>query len=94
MGTVPFSLRIDGALKQQLEKEAELQDRSVAYLAQQAIAAYLEEKEAWREMLREAERELDKGVFVSGEAVTAWMASWGTNEELPMPEPDIFPPRD
>jgi predicted transcriptional regulator len=94
MATVPFSMRIDSAVKKQLEREAERQDRSAAYLAQQAIVAYLDEKQARREMLREAARELDKGVFVSGEAVMAWMKSWGTDKELPMPEPDIFPSRD
>jgi predicted transcriptional regulator len=87
-------MRMEKALKQQLDKEAEREDRSVTYLAQEAISAYLEEKKAWRKMLREAEKELGKGVFVSGEAVMAWMKSWGTDNELPMPEPDIFLPRD
>jgi predicted transcriptional regulator len=94
MPTVPFSMRMDKALRHQLDKEAELEDRSAAYLAQQAISAYLEEKRAWRLMLRDSAKELDKGVFVSGEAVMAWMKSWGTENELPMPEPDIFPQRD
>jgi hypothetical protein len=35
--------------------------------------------------------EADKGIFVSSEALDRWMASWDTDNELPIPEPDIFP---
>jgi predicted transcriptional regulator len=34
--------------------------------------------------------EADAGVFVSAEAMHAWMGTWGTEESLP-PEPDIRP---
>ncbi len=37
--------------------------------------------------------EADKGVLISSEAVEAWMDSWGTENELPLPEPDVFPER-
>lgn len=43
------------------------------------------------EAIRAAIAEADKGVFVSSEAVHRWMESWDTDNELPMPEPDIFP---
>lgn len=43
------------------------------------------------EDLRQAIAEADRGIFVSSEAVDRWMESWGTENELPMPEPDIFP---
>ncbi|GLS23570.1 hypothetical protein GCM10007874_65910 [Labrys miyagiensis] len=43
------------------------------------------------EALRIAAAEADKGVFISQEAVDAWVMSWGTDNELPRPEPDIFP---
>ncbi len=35
--------------------------------------------------------EADKGVFISGKAMHRWIESWGTENELPPPEPDIFP---
>ena len=93
MATVPFSLRIDRKLKAKLEKEAGIEDRSSAYVAQRAIAEFIARREAKRKALNEAFAEADKGVFISGEAVERWMASWGTDHELPMPEPDIFPDR-
>lgn len=35
--------------------------------------------------------EAEKGIFISEEATTRWVESWGTDNELPPPEPDIFP---
>ena len=43
------------------------------------------------EAIKAALAEADKGVFVSAEAVHRWMESWDTDNELPIPEPDIFP---
>lgn len=40
--------------------------------------------------LEDAVREADKGVFISAEKVHEWMRSWGTDNELPRPEPDVF----
>jgi len=39
--------------------------------------------------IRSAVAEADEGVFISQEAMDAWVASWGTDAELPPPEPDI-----
>ncbi len=49
------------------------------------------EKNLKRSAIRKAIVEADKGVFVSQEKIDAWVSSWGTNSELPPPEPDIFP---
>ena len=92
MTTVSFSMRMDAKLKVSLEREAKREDRSTAYMAQRAIAEFINAREYKREALAEAAAEADKGVFISGEAVEKWMASWGTGHELPPPEPDIFPP--
>ena len=43
-----------------------------------------------KEDLEEANRLADEGVFVSAEKVREWMRSWGTENELPRPKPDVF----
>jgi predicted transcriptional regulator len=91
MATTPFSIRLDPAIKARLEKEAELEDRSAGYIVQKAIEDYLDTKEYFRKQMRLAIAEADKGVFISGDAVHRWIESWGTANELPPPEPDIFP---
>ena len=90
MPSTPFSMRIDSELKARLEREAQLADRSAGYVAQKAIVEYLDAKAYMRECFRAAEAEADKGVFISEEAMDAWMASWDTDHELPPPEPDVI----
>lgn len=91
MGEVPLSLHVDAELKRKLDDEARLQKVSPDDLAERAIEAYLEIRSSEREILRQRIAEADKGVFISGEAMHRWIESWGTENELPPPEPDIFP---
>ena len=94
MSSTPFSLRLDPELKARLEKQAEREDRSAAYIVQQALSNYLDAKEFFYAEMKRAVEEADKGVFISAEAMHRWMESWDTDNELPPPEPDIFPPGD
>ena len=41
--------------------------------------------------IREAVAEAERGIFISQEKMNAWVSSWGTDSELPPPEPNIFP---
>ena len=91
MPTTPFSIRLDAGTRARLEREAEFEDRSASYLAQKAIVDFIRNREYMRECLALAEAEADKGVLISEEAMNAWVASWGSDDELPPPEPDIFP---
>jgi predicted transcriptional regulator len=91
MASAPFSLRLDPDVRSRLEEEAKSLDRSASYVATKAIESFLDARSERRRMLEEALAEADKGVFISGEAMDAWVESWGTVNELPPPEPDIFP---
>jgi predicted transcriptional regulator len=91
MATTPFSFRIDTGTKTKLEEWAARENRSASALAQMAIDEYLDQKAYKRECILEALEEAKKGVFISEEAMDAWVDSWGTDNELPPPEPDIFP---
>lgn len=44
-----------------------------------------------RAAIRKAIAEADQGIFISQEKMDAWISSWGTDLELPPPEPDVFP---
>ena len=46
---------------------------------------------ALRAIIDAALAEADTGVFISSEAMHAWMATWDTPEESPPPAPDIRP---
>lgn len=88
---VPFSIRMDEELKAKLDQEAAAEDRSSSYLAHKAIEQFLDQRAYKRELIQAAYNSyLTEKEFVSGEAVNAWVASWGTDKELPAPSPDIF----
>jgi predicted transcriptional regulator len=91
MGEMPLSLKLDQQTIAALKREAELRGVSADEVADQAIHAYVEAWEHEREILRERIAEADRGIFISEEAMTRWVESWGTENELPPPEPDIFP---
>ena len=86
-----LTLRLSPETKRELEAYARAMQRSSAFIVKEALEARLEERRAYLAAIEEAEREADEGVFVSGEAVVKWMRSWGKDNELPTPEPDIFP---
>ena len=91
MPTTHVTFDLESGLRDALDREAKQSGQSAEYLAQRAIAQFVMAQDHKRKTLDEAFAEADKGVFVSGEAVDAWIASWDTENELPMPEPDIFP---
>lgn len=68
-------------------------DRSISWVAAQAIKAFLAAQDAKRAAIDAALGEADRGVFVSEAAVEAWIDSWGGAAERPFPEPDVFPDR-
>lgn len=91
MTSATFSMRMDARTKSALEAEAKRRDRSAAYVAQKAIEDFLDRQSYKQESLLAAIEEADKGVFISEEAMDKWIDSWDTDEELPPPQPDIFP---
>ncbi len=90
MATVPFSLRLDSEIKDQLEKTAKERDRSASYLAGKAIKNYLQTIARKKRVIDDAIEHADKGVFISQKAMGDWVDSWGTGNELSHPKSDIF----
>jgi predicted transcriptional regulator len=91
MAKTPFSVRLDAKLKSRVHKEAKRSARTASYIVSLAIKQYFERLDELQRDLDEAFEEADKGVFISGEKVHAWMHSLETDRPLPFPEPDIFP---
>jgi RHH-type transcriptional regulator, rel operon repressor / antitoxin RelB len=89
MSNAMFTVRLPDDLKAELELLAKATNRSKSYLATKAIADYVE-RNAWQvKELQQAIAEAEEGVFVSEEAVDAWLDSWGTENELAAPKADI-----
>jgi predicted transcriptional regulator len=86
-----FSVRLPEDLKAEVEKIAVATRRSRAFIVKEAVAAYVDEHRAYKAAVQEALAEADKGVFISGEAIHAWLDELRTNPDAPDPDPDIFP---
>lgn len=83
------TVRLQPEVESGLEVMAGKLHRSKSWLINQALREYLERQELeqtrWQETLKAMES-VAQGRVVSGEAVHAWLRSWGTEGELPPPK--------
>lgn len=85
MPTVSFTHRIDTELKTELEKIAQYDDRSAAYVANQAIKNFVEERQATRELIETGLALVDAGApSVPAEDIHSWLLA---DEEQSFPAP-------
>jgi RHH-type rel operon transcriptional repressor/antitoxin RelB len=75
--TTTMTLRIDAAMRRRLERLARATARSKAFLAQEAIRAYVDLHEWQVQAIEEGVRAADAGDLVDDDEVTAWLESWG-----------------
>ena len=84
-------VELPAALAERVAEIAASREQTSAELVEASLIAMIEDEDAFQAAIEEACIEADKGVFVSSEKFEAWVLSRGTENELPMPEPDIFP---
>lgn len=86
----PITLNLRQDVRARLDAEADLSDKPAAEIAAAAIENYLETQIEKRAQLVHAVAAADEGVFISSQKMADWISSWGTETELPAPEPDII----
>ena len=89
MATSPFSLRLTAEVKTMLKQEAAQMNRSESFVATTAIRNFLLARQQKRQAIDAAIEEANQGLFISSQAMGAWVDSWGSENELPPPEVDI-----
>jgi RHH-type transcriptional regulator, rel operon repressor / antitoxin RelB len=85
MSSSTFTVRVDTAAKKRLEKLAKNTGRSRSFLAAEAINEYLDINEWQVAGIKAAIESADRGEFVPHDQVKAWVNSWDSDNELPMP---------
>lgn len=82
------TIRLQPEVESGLEAMADKLDRSKNWLVNQAIREFVArgelEQSRWQETLVAMES-VARGEVVLGQAVHAWLGSWGTSDELPPP---------
>lgn len=84
-----ISLRVTDSMKERLDQLSASTKRSRSFLASEALDEYLSRQEWQIAAIDEAVSDADRGVFASHGAVSKWLQSWGSDDELPTPQADI-----
>lgn len=88
MGTAT-SIKIDDELKERVQHLANVRRRTPHWIMREAIAQYVEREEKREDFRQDCIRAWEEyqttGLHATAEEVDAWLASWGTDNELPAP---------
>ncbi len=83
------TVRLQPEIEESLNAMAGKLQRSKSWLINQALSEFIErqtlEQSRWQETLKAIES-VAQGKVVSGEAVNAWLESWGNPKELQPPK--------
>ena len=86
----PVSVKLDSDIRDRIEQLAATRRRSAHWLMREAIQQYIEreeKREAFRQDTLKAWEEFQTtGLHATEEEVDTWLASWGTDDELPVPK--------
>jgi predicted transcriptional regulator len=85
----PVAIKIDATTKERVKRLADARQRTSHWLMREAIQQYVEreeKREAYRQAGIKAWQEYRRtGLHATSAEVEAWLASWGTDGELPAP---------
>ncbi len=81
-----LSVRLKPQTKKRLAKLAKASGRSSNFLISDAVEAYVSDQERMLAEIAQADRQINSGHYVKNEDMKAWLLSWGTDRELPVPK--------
>ena len=81
-----LSIRLKPGTKKRLARLAKSSGRSSNFLIADAVEAYVSDQEGMLAEVRQADRQVKSGHYVKNEDMKAWLLSWGTEHELPVPK--------
>ena len=81
-----LSIRLKPETKKRLARLANASGRSSIFLIADAVEAYVSDQERMLAEIRQADRQVKSGHYIKNEDMKAWLLSWGTEHELPVPK--------
>jgi predicted transcriptional regulator len=83
---MPISVRLEPEITQQLAAIATLLDRPTSWVIAQAVKDYVALQSWQLAAIDEGIKAADEGRVVAHDEVVAWVQSWDTPDERPMPK--------
>jgi predicted transcriptional regulator len=81
-----LSIRLKPETKNRLARLAKASGRSSNFLIADAVEVYVSDQERMLAEVRQADRQVKSGHYIKNEDMKAWLLSWGTEHELPIPK--------
>lgn len=81
-----LSIRLKPETKKRLARLAKASGRSSNFLIADAVEVYVSDLERMLAEVRQADRQVKSGHYIKNEDMKAWLLSWGTDGELPVPK--------
>jgi predicted transcriptional regulator len=81
-----LSIRLKPETKKRLARLAKASGRSSNFLIADAVETYVSDQERMLAEVRQADRQVKAGHYIKNEDMKAWLLSWGTDHELPVPK--------
>jgi len=81
-----LSIRLKPETKRRLAKLAKNSGRSSNFLISDAVDSYVADQELLAAEIRQGNRQVADGHYIRHEDMKAWLLSWGTDHELPVPK--------
>lgn len=85
----PMSVKIDPETRARIEHLAEARHRTTHWIMREAISQYVEREEKREAFRQDAIKAWDEyqetSLHATAAEVDTWLASWGTENELPAP---------
>ena len=81
-----LSIRLKPETKKRLARLAKASGRSANFLIADAVEVYVSDQERMLAEVRQADRQVESGHYIKNENMKAWLLSWGTDHELPVPK--------
>jgi len=80
-----LSVRLRPEIKKRLAKLAKASGRSSNFLVSNALESYVADQEQLLAETRQSARQVNSGHYIRHEDMKAWLLSWGTDQERPLP---------
>lgn len=90
MPATATTVRLEDTTKARLQRLAESRQRSAHWLMNRAIEEYVDREEAVERLRQEGRASWqafrETGEHLTGAETRKWLATWGTEDEIPAPE--------